>query len=56
MLSKLQVAKRRKRLEMLPRSFAITITRRVVMPRIVLWQKTSCGFSNLHVGDCKYGG
>lgn len=53
---KLQVAKRRKKLEMPPKLPAIAATRRVIMSKTVLRQKTSCNLGDFYVVDCKHGG
>ncbi len=56
--SKLQVVKRRRRLEMPPRLPVIAAIRRAIMPSIALSlrQKKSCSLGNLHVGDCEFEG
>lgn len=55
-LSKLQIAKRRKKLKILVKLPVITITERATLPPIILnlRQKTSYNLSNfVYISDCK---
>lgn len=45
------MARRTRKPKISLKSLVIVITRRAIIPPIILSQKTSCSLSNLHVGD-----